>query len=72
MYRGSMIVGGAAMMVVAFSGTTAAENLVWNFNIFGPPRAVTAGIEAMRDFYAKESNGALEIKIRTPSTRSST
>ena len=63
MYRGSMIVGGAALMVVAFSGTTAAENLVWNFNIFGPPRAVTAGIEAMRDFYAKESNGALEIKI---------
>ena len=39
------------------------KTLVWNFNIFGPPRAVTAGIEAMRDFYKKESNGALEIKI---------
>jgi TRAP-type C4-dicarboxylate transport system substrate-binding protein len=40
-----------------------AQTVVWNFNIFGPPRAVTAGIEAMAEFYKKESNGALEIKI---------
>jgi TRAP-type C4-dicarboxylate transport system substrate-binding protein len=31
--------------------------------VFGPPRAVTAGIEAMADFYKKESKGAFEIKI---------
>lgn len=40
-----------------------AQTQVWNHNIFGPPRAVTAGIEAMAEFYKKESNGALEIKI---------
>jgi len=46
-----------------FAAPASAETTVWNFNIFGPPRAVTTGIEAMRDFYKKESNGALEIKI---------
>ena len=46
-----------------FSTAALAETTVWNFNVFGPPRAVTAGIEAMRDFYRKESNGELEIKI---------
>jgi TRAP-type C4-dicarboxylate transport system substrate-binding protein len=46
-----------------FCAPALADTTVWNFNIFGPPRAVTAGIEAMRDFYKKESNGTLEIKI---------
>jgi TRAP-type C4-dicarboxylate transport system substrate-binding protein len=40
-----------------------AQTTTWNFNIFGPQRAVTAGIEAMADFYKKESNGRFEIKI---------
>lgn len=40
-----------------------AQKAVWNHNIFGPPRAVTTGIEAMVEFYKKESNGAFEIKI---------
>jgi len=40
-----------------------AQKIVWNHNVFGPPRAVTAGIEAIRDFYKKESNGNFEIKI---------
>jgi TRAP-type C4-dicarboxylate transport system substrate-binding protein len=31
--------------------------------VFGPPRAVTAGIEAMAAFFKKESNGTFEIKI---------
>ncbi|MEZ5851705.1 MAG: TRAP transporter substrate-binding protein DctP [Hyphomicrobiaceae bacterium] len=41
----------------------AADKVVWNWNLFGPKRAVTAGIEAMADFYAKESKGQLEIKL---------
>jgi TRAP-type C4-dicarboxylate transport system substrate-binding protein len=57
------IAGAIAFSLAVVAKPAAAENLVWNFNIFGPPRAVTAGIEAMRDFYAKESKGALEIKI---------
>ncbi|MCW5745954.1 MAG: TRAP transporter substrate-binding protein DctP [Alphaproteobacteria bacterium] len=54
----------AAMAVVAASAASAeAQTITWNFNIFGPPRAVTAGIEAMAEFYKKESNGKFEIKI---------
>ncbi|WP_422002074.1 TRAP transporter substrate-binding protein DctP [Reyranella sp.] len=45
------------------AGPASAETITWNFNIFGPPRAVTAGIEAMADFYKKESNGSFIIKI---------
>jgi TRAP-type C4-dicarboxylate transport system substrate-binding protein len=49
------VIGGAAPAL--------AQNQVWNHNIFGPPRAVTAGIEAIAEFYKKESNGQLEIRI---------
>jgi hypothetical protein len=31
--------------------------------VFGPPRVLTADIEAIAEFYNKESGGALEIKI---------
>jgi TRAP-type C4-dicarboxylate transport system substrate-binding protein len=47
----------------AASTPAAAQKTVWNHNIFGPPRAVTAGIEVMAEFYKKESDGAFEIKI---------
>lgn len=59
----------AAVTAVAFfvlpaaSTPAAAQKTVWNHNIFGPPRAVTAGIEVMAEFYKKESDGAFEIKI---------
>jgi len=46
-----------------FGAPAMAETTVWNFNIFGPPRAVTAGIEAAAAFYKKESKGALDIKL---------
>ncbi len=53
-----------AAAVVAFAATPApAQKLVWNHNVFGPPRAVTAGIETVRDFLAKETKGNLEVKI---------
>jgi len=45
------------------SPPASAQTTTWNFNIFGPPRAVTAGLEAMAEFYKKESNGTFEIKI---------
>ena len=48
-------IGGAA--------PASAQKTVWNHNFFGPPRAVTTGIEAMAEFYKKESNGEFEIKI---------
>jgi TRAP-type C4-dicarboxylate transport system substrate-binding protein len=60
------IAGAIVFAVSAASGAprpASAEAIVWNFNIFGPPRAITAGIEAIRDFYKQESNGQFEIKI---------
>lgn len=53
----------AALAVWAFASPAAADKVVWNHNVWGPPRAVTAGIEAMVEFYKKESKGDLEIKI---------
>jgi TRAP-type C4-dicarboxylate transport system substrate-binding protein len=53
----------ALLFGVGICASALAQKTVWNLNIFGPPRAVTAGIEAISEFYKKESNGALEIKI---------
>jgi TRAP-type C4-dicarboxylate transport system substrate-binding protein len=53
-----------AIAVVFAAATSAnAATTVWNHNVFGPPRAVTAGIEAMAEFFKKESKGDVEIKI---------
>lgn len=53
-----------AVGIATFAAPVAAQDkIVLNWNIFGPKRAVTAGIEAMADFFAKESAGKLEIKI---------
>lgn len=59
------IVGASVVALVLVTNTTAAtaDTTVWNMNIFGPPRAVTAGIEAMAELFKKESNGKFEIKI---------
>ncbi len=54
----------AALLATSIGASPAnAQKIVWNHNVFGPPRAVTKGIEAMSDFYKKESNGTFEIKI---------
>ena len=46
-----------------YAGSASAEKIVWNINIFGPPRGVTASIEAMNEYLKKESNGAFEMKL---------
>jgi TRAP-type C4-dicarboxylate transport system substrate-binding protein len=54
----------ASAIFMALSAAPAfADKIVWNVNLFGPPRAVTAGIEAMAEFYKKESNGQFEMKL---------
>lgn len=63
-----LVAGGFASAVFAIAtiagpAPAQAESIVWNHNVFGPPRAVTAGIEAISEFYKKESNGEFEIKI---------
>ena len=51
------------LVAIGVSAPAPAQTIIWNDNVFGPPRAVTAGIEAMAAFYKKESNGAFDIKI---------
>jgi TRAP-type C4-dicarboxylate transport system substrate-binding protein len=53
----------ALLLALGVATPASAEKIVWNHNVFGPPRAVTKGIEAFAEFYKKESNGDLEIKI---------
>jgi TRAP-type C4-dicarboxylate transport system substrate-binding protein len=60
------VIASAAAFVIATAIATPAfaqDKIVWNHNIFGPQRAVTAGMEAVRDYLQKASNGKLEIKI---------
>jgi TRAP-type C4-dicarboxylate transport system substrate-binding protein len=56
-------VAAAAGLGASALPATAQDKLVLNWNIFGPKRAVTAGIEAMAEYFAKESGGKVEIKI---------
>jgi TRAP-type C4-dicarboxylate transport system substrate-binding protein len=51
------------LLAIGAATPASAEKLVWNYNVFGPPRAVTASLETMAEFYKKESNGDFEIKI---------
>jgi TRAP-type C4-dicarboxylate transport system substrate-binding protein len=53
----------ASIAAALLSVPASAETIVWNYNVFGPPRAITASIETMAEFYKKESNGEFEIKI---------
>ncbi|HEY7085836.1 MAG TPA: TRAP transporter substrate-binding protein DctP [Hyphomicrobiaceae bacterium] len=60
------IAGIAGVSFAVASGSccpASAQTIVWNHNVFGPPRAVTKGIETMAEFFKKESKGTLEIKI---------
>jgi TRAP-type C4-dicarboxylate transport system substrate-binding protein len=68
--RRSVAVFAAAAAAVAAIATPASaqQKIVWNHNVFGPPRAVTAGLEAMAAFFKKESNGNFEIKINFGAT----
>ena len=62
----SPLAGRVALALLFVCGTATeavAQKMVWNDNVFGPPRAVTSGIETMADFYKKESNGDFDIKI---------
>ncbi len=63
MNSASVIIAGTLIAVFGVSVPSSAQNVIWNDNVFGPPRAVTAGIEAMAGFYKKESNGTFEIKL---------
>ena len=54
----------AAVLTVAGVPTAArAEAVVLNYNVFGPPREVTIGIEVAAEAFKAATNGEYEIKI---------
>jgi TRAP-type C4-dicarboxylate transport system substrate-binding protein len=57
----SFVVG--TLAATLYAGSASAEKIVWNINIFGPPRGVTASIEAMNEYLKKESNGVFEMNL---------
>ena len=63
MRRFVIVTAAACAAALLVTPAVAQEKTTWNFNVFGPKRAVTAGLEAMIDFYKAQSNGNLEIKI---------
>lgn len=62
-YRRTVSFAAVCLAVTGLATSAAAEQVTWNINIFGPPRALTKGIEAVAEFYKKESNGEIEIKL---------
>ena len=62
-YRRTVSFAAVCLAVTGLATSAAAEQVTWNINIFGPPRALTKGIESMAEFYKKESNGEFEMKL---------
>jgi TRAP-type C4-dicarboxylate transport system substrate-binding protein len=50
--------------LLALPGWAPAAKQVWNFNMFGPPRAVTKGIEVMKTAMEQAGNGQFELNIQ--------
>jgi len=63
MLKFSAFVISTALAGAIWTPPASAETMVWNHNVFGPPREVTVAIETVRDILKKESNGSLDIKI---------
>jgi TRAP-type C4-dicarboxylate transport system substrate-binding protein len=59
---GSIALATLIAATASLPGVAAAEN-VMNFNIFGPKRAVTKGIEVVADAVNEMAGGAAEVKI---------
>lgn len=59
------ILSGAALAasLVLSAGGAQADKVVWNYNIFGPKRAVTAGIEKQKEILEAAGNGQFELSI---------
>ncbi|MGH8687479.1 MAG: TRAP transporter substrate-binding protein DctP [Burkholderiales bacterium] len=53
----------AVLAIVCFSAPALAQTTTWNYNIFGPPRALTKGMEVMVEHFKQASGGKFEIKL---------
>lgn len=57
------LIGGAGLCVVMGVTPTLAQEVQWNVSVWGSPRAVTAGMEAVRDEVLEKTDGNFDIKI---------
>lgn len=53
----------AAALVASPAFAVDGPKVAWNLSVWGPPRAFTAGIAALSDYVAKETDGKFTIKI---------
>ncbi len=61
--NGAAILAVAAACAFPIGEANAAEKITWNISIFGNPRAVTAGIEAIRDIVTEKTGGNFELNL---------
>ena len=54
---------GATALAATPSLAVDGPKVSWNLSVWGPPRAFTAGIAALSDYVAKETDGKFTIKI---------
>lgn len=57
------VLGAAILASCAGSAADAAEAITWDWAIYGPPRAVTAGIETLAKAAEEKSGGNFKIKL---------
>ncbi len=58
------VLPGALAAAALVLGAAAEAKTVWNFNMFGPKRALTAGIEKVKELAEKDAPGEFEINIQ--------
>lgn len=61
--RVSVVAAIAGLLLLAVSGARAAEKITWDWAIYGPPRAYSAGMEYMAKTIAEKTNGNFIIKL---------
>src|SRR5690606_24636389 len=57
------IIGAAAVVALTAGAAHAAEKVVWNYAIYGPPRAITKQIEHVAKYVAEKSGGNFSLRL---------
>ncbi len=61
--QNGLTLAGIVACTALATGASAAEKVTWNLSVWGNARAVTAGIEKMRDDIAERTGGNFQINI---------
>lgn len=63
MMKSLSIVATAAAAALTVGAAQAAEKVVWNYAIYGPPRAVTKQIEYVAQYLEEKSGGNFTLRL---------